>query len=103
MEREGIRSLPFVLVHIRTVLSCDADAMYALERIVGAHATSRTQSLCPWSVVVLLCVFDSGLNPTQNTRQRTQPPPPKHLLSSSSSSMPLTSTPRSSPSSHCRQ
>lgn len=34
-------------VQIRTVLSCDAEAMYDFCRIVGAQATSRTQSVCP--------------------------------------------------------
>lgn len=34
-------------VQMRTVLSCEAEAMYDLERGVGDHATSRTQSECP--------------------------------------------------------
>lgn len=34
-------------VQIRTVLSCDADAMYDFCSRVGAQATSRTQSVCP--------------------------------------------------------
>lgn len=34
-------------VQILTVLSCEAEAMYDFRRIVGAHATSRTQSAWP--------------------------------------------------------
>ena len=37
------------LVHILTVLSCAADAMYDFWRMVGAQATSRTQSVWPVS------------------------------------------------------
>ena len=40
-------------VHILTVLSCDALAMYDFERTVGAHATSRTQSVWPVRVFVV--------------------------------------------------
>lgn len=42
----------FVLVQILTVLSCEAEAMYALDSTVGDHATSRTQSVWPDSVLV---------------------------------------------------
>lgn len=37
-------------VQMRTVLSCDAEAMYDLERILGDQATSRTQSEWPSNV-----------------------------------------------------
>jgi hypothetical protein len=49
------------VVQMRTVLSCDADAMYDLESKVGAHATSRTQSVWPERVVVRVYVFSVGL------------------------------------------
>lgn len=48
-------------VQIRTVLSCDADAIYDLDRKVGAHATSRTQSVWPERVVVVVYVLSVGL------------------------------------------
>ena len=48
-------------VQIRTVLSCDADAIYDLDSKVGAHATSRTQSLWPERVVVRTYVLSVGL------------------------------------------
>lgn len=41
-------------VQIRTVLSCDADAMYDFESTVGDQATSRTQSVCPGRICMLL-------------------------------------------------
>ena len=40
-------SFGFVLVHIFTLLSCDALAMYVFESSVGDQATSLTQSLWP--------------------------------------------------------
>lgn len=39
-------------VQIRTVLSCEAEAMYDLERMLGDQATSRTQSVWPSNVWV---------------------------------------------------
>lgn len=39
-------------VQIRTVLSCEAEAMYDLERMLGDQATSRTQSVWPSRVWV---------------------------------------------------
>lgn len=46
---------------MRTVLSCDADAMYDLDSKFGAHATSRTQSVWPERVVVAVYVLSVGL------------------------------------------
>ena len=46
---------------MRTVLSCDADAMYDLDNRVGAHATSRTQSVWPERVVVAVYILSVGL------------------------------------------
>lgn len=45
-----------MLVHIRTVLSCEAEAMYVLLRRVGDQATSRTQSAWPDGRVAV-CVY----------------------------------------------
>ncbi len=47
---------------MRTVLSCEADAIYDLDSKVGAHATSRTQSVWPESVTVRLYVLSVGLS-----------------------------------------
>jgi hypothetical protein len=38
-----------------TVLSWDAEAMYDLERTVGDHATSRTQSVWPPGSICAFC------------------------------------------------
>ena len=59
---------------MRTVLSCEADAIYERERMVGDQATSRTQSVWPVSVTVLRYVFCSGLN----TSHKSQLGEPKH-------------------------
>lgn len=48
-------------VQIRTVLSCEAEAIYDLERTVGDHETSRTQSAWPERVVMRLYVWPSVL------------------------------------------
>lgn len=44
IKGQALPSEGFVLVQILTVLSCEAEAMYALDSTVGDHATSRTQS-----------------------------------------------------------
>jgi hypothetical protein len=49
-------------VHMRTLLSCDADAIYDLRSTEGDQATSRTQSVWPSSVWLLIYVFCSGLS-----------------------------------------
>jgi hypothetical protein len=56
-------ALALVALHVqmRTVLSWLADAMYDFCRMVGAQATSRTQSVWPVSVSVVLYDFNSGL------------------------------------------
>lgn len=52
---------PFSYVQIITLLSWDADAMYDFWRMLGAHATSRTQSVWPSSVCSSTYVADSAL------------------------------------------
>lgn len=49
------------VVQMRTVLSCEAEAMYDLDKMLGDHATSRTQSVWPSSVSTRLYVLASGL------------------------------------------
>lgn len=49
-------------VHILTVLSWDAEAIYDFESTVGDQATSRTQSLWPSRSRTLVYVDDSGLH-----------------------------------------
>ena len=74
-------------VHILTVLSCDALAMYDLESTVGAHATSRTQSVWPVRVFVVSypCVWGlyAQIFKTQSlppvTNRRCGPSPPASL------------------------
>lgn len=46
-------SAPAAQVQMRTVWSCDAEAMYDLLRGVGDQATSRTQSEWPGRVQML--------------------------------------------------
>jgi hypothetical protein len=58
---------------MRTVLSCDADAMYDLERTVGDHATSRTQSVCPVKICVLCQLPVSALKSHSLTWQSLPP------------------------------
>lgn len=60
-------------VQIRTVLSCEAEAMYDLERTVGDQATSRTQSVCPVSNCVFCQLPDSGLK-SHNLTWQSLPP-----------------------------
>jgi hypothetical protein len=49
-------------VQMRTVLSCEAEAMYDFCKMVGAQATSRTQSVWPESTVSRLYDLSSGLH-----------------------------------------
>jgi hypothetical protein len=58
---------------MRTVLSCDADAMYDLERTVGDHATSRTQSVWPVRICVLCQLPVSALKSHSLTWQSLPP------------------------------
>ena len=58
---------------MRTVLSCEADAMYDLERTVGDHATSRTQSVCPGRIWVFCQLPVSWLNSHSLTWQSLPP------------------------------
>lgn len=73
-------SVGFVLVHILTVLSCDAEAIYVFDSSVGDQATSRTQSEWPsgndsiW-VYVFCCWFHS-----QILTSLSEPPVTKRLL-----------------------
>lgn len=75
-------------VQMRTVLSCDAEAIYDFCKTVGDHATSRTQSVCPvngscsclydwlaWSKAQILNTL--SLPPVTNLRI---PPTPAPLL-----------------------
>jgi hypothetical protein len=58
---------------MRTVLSCEADAMYDLDRTVGDHATSRTQSVCPVKICVLCQLAVSALKSHSLTWQSLPP------------------------------
>jgi hypothetical protein len=58
---------------MRTVLSCEADAMYDFDRTVGDHATSRTQSVCPVKICVLCQLPVSALKSHSLTWQSLPP------------------------------
>jgi hypothetical protein len=63
---------------MRTVLSCDAEAIYDLLSTVGLQLTSLTQSVCPGRMVVLPQLAVSGLH-SQIFTWQSLPPVTKRL------------------------
>lgn len=79
-------------VQMRTVLSCDAEAMYDFERTVGDHATSRTQSVWPGRMLEFCQLPVSALK-SQILTWQSLPPVTKRLAAPAWFPLALTTCP----------
>lgn len=86
-------------VQMRNVLSCEAEAMYDLERTVGDQATSRTQSVCPVKICVL-CQLPVSTLKSHSLTWQSLPPVTKRLAAPAWFPLALTTWPGATAGAH---